>query len=91
MFANAPRLAKSTSIFFLQTIPIYGNTPVQYYSNANNIEMVVILISSTLLNSTACHFVTGYYSKLSCNDGQFINDIQVIMSSVKLGKTLTYI
>ena len=34
------------------------STPVQYYSNTNNIEMVVIFISSAPSNSTACHFVT---------------------------------
>ena len=34
------------------------STPVRYYSNASNIEMVVIFISSTPSNSTACHFAT---------------------------------
>ena len=32
------------------------STPVRYYSNTNNIEMVVIFISNTPLNSTAFHF-----------------------------------
>ena len=34
------------------------STPVQYYSNTNNIEMVVIFINSTPSNNTACHFAT---------------------------------
>ena len=34
------------------------STPVQYYTNTNNIEMVVIFISSTPSNNTTCHFAT---------------------------------
>ena len=34
------------------------STPVQYYSNTNNVEMAVIFISSTPSNRTACYFVT---------------------------------
>ena len=34
------------------------STLVWYYSNTNNIDMVVTFISSTPSNSTACHFVT---------------------------------
>ena len=34
------------------------STPVQYYSNTNNIDMVVIFISSAPLNSTTRHFAT---------------------------------
>ena len=34
------------------------STPVQYYSNTNNIEIVVIFISSARSSSTACHFTT---------------------------------
>ena len=34
------------------------STPVWYYSNTNNIEMLVIFISSAPSNSTACHFAT---------------------------------
>ena len=34
------------------------STPVQYYSNKNNIEMVVTFISSASSKSTACHFTT---------------------------------
>ena len=32
------------------------STPVQYYLNTNNIDIVVIFISSTPLNSIAYHF-----------------------------------
>ena len=31
--------------------------PLRYYLNTNNIDIVIIFISSTPLNSTACHFV----------------------------------
>ena len=51
------------------------STPVRYYSNTNSIEMVVIFISNTPSNSTACHFATGYYGKISCNDGSLIDRI----------------
>ena len=34
------------------------STPVQYYSNTNNIKMVVIFINSAPSNSTACNFAT---------------------------------
>ena len=34
------------------------STPVQYYLNANNIDTVIIFISSAPSNSTACHFTT---------------------------------
>ena len=34
------------------------STPVQYYLNTNNIDIVVIFINSTPSNSTACHFAT---------------------------------
>ena len=33
-------------------------TPVRYYLNTNNIDIVVIFISISLSNSTACHFAT---------------------------------
>ena len=42
-----------SSINTTSSISILG-----YYSNTNNIEMVVIFISSAPLNSTACHFAT---------------------------------
>ena len=34
------------------------STPVRYYLNTNNIDIVVINIRNTPLNSTACHFAT---------------------------------
>ena len=34
------------------------STPVQYYLNTNNIDIVVIFISSAPSNGTTCHFVT---------------------------------
>ena len=41
------------------------STPVRYYLKTNNIDIVVIFISSAPLNSTACRFatpsITAYY------------------------------
>ena len=34
------------------------STPVWYYFNTSNIDIVVIFISSACSNSTVCHFVT---------------------------------
>ena len=56
------------------------STPVRYYSNTNNIEMVVIFVSSLPSNRIAYHLVTPdiSYSKLLCNRSNFINRIQVM-------------
>ena len=57
------------------------STPVWYYLNTNNIDIVVIFISSVPLNSTACHFATpGITAKLSCNNNNFINCTPVVTS-----------
>ena len=42
----------------LINIPLLISTPVQYYLNANNIDTVVIFISSAPSNSIACNFAT---------------------------------
>ena len=59
------------------------STPVRYYLNMNNIDIVVIFISSTPLNSTICHFTTEYCIKLLCNDDNFINHIRLITSKYR--------
>ena len=52
---------------------------MQYYMNTNKIDIIVIFISSLPLNSkyhmALCD--SGYFDKLSCNDDNFINCIQV--------------
>ena len=72
---------------FLINTAFLVSTPVWYYSNTspNNIEMVVIFISSAPSNNTYRMLLcdSGYYSKLSCNDGNFIDRIQVITSNYK--------
>ena len=60
------------------------STPMQYYSNTNNIEIVVIFISNAPSNSTACHFMTldiiaKYYVTMAVSSIVF----RVIMSSYK--------
>ena len=40
------------------TITFLISTSVRYYLNTNNIDVVVIFISSTPSNSTTCHFVS---------------------------------
>ena len=59
--------------------------PVWYYSNTNNIDMVVIFISSqhTLEQYRMPLCDSGYYSKISCNDGSFIDRIRVTTSDCK--------
>ena len=43
---------------FLNNTTFSISTPVQYYLNTNNIDIVVIFISSAPSNSTTCHFAT---------------------------------
>ena len=42
------------------------STPVWYYMNTNNIDIVVILISSAPSNSTACNFMTPGIAAYYC-------------------------
>ena len=50
------------------------STPVQYYLNTNNIDIVVIFISSGPSNSTIYHFVTPGITANYC--------VMMIMSSI---------
>ena len=50
-----------TYIYCISSINIAFSisTLLQYYFNTNNIDIVVIFISSAPSNSTACHFVSA--------------------------------
>ena len=57
------------------------STPVRYYLNTNNIDIVVIYISSAPLNSTTCHFATlDIMANYTCNDDNFIDCNGVLTS-----------
>ena len=68
------------------------STPVRYYSNINNIEMVVIFISNAPSNSTACHFATpDIIAKYRVTMAVSLIVFQVIMNSCKeRGKMYIY-
>ena len=49
------------------------STLMWYYLKTNNIDIVVIFISSTPSNSTVCHFATP--GVMLCNNNNFIDRI----------------